>query len=105
MYRCTLSLHDALPISVAEIEAAGVAALLVPFPHAVDDHQYDNARHLESSGAAWLVREREFDADWLVEKLAAMDRKRLEEMAGRARLLSRRDSAAAVARACLEVAA
>ncbi|HLS06233.1 MAG TPA: undecaprenyldiphospho-muramoylpentapeptide beta-N-acetylglucosaminyltransferase [Wenzhouxiangella sp.] len=102
---CDVALCRSGALTVAEIEAAGVAALLVPFPHAVDDHQYGNARHLESSGAAWLVRERDFDADWLAEKLAAMDRNTLEQMAGRARSLSMRDSAAAVARACLEVAA
>jgi UDP-N-acetylglucosamine--N-acetylmuramyl-(pentapeptide) pyrophosphoryl-undecaprenol N-acetylglucosamine transferase len=42
-------------LTVAELAAAGVASLLVPFPHAVDDHQTSNARFLSSAGAAILL--------------------------------------------------
>ena len=59
--------------TVAELAVAGRAALLVPFPHAVDDHQAANARELGDVGGAWIIDEKEFNAEklgnWLVEML------------------------------------
>jgi len=52
--------------TVAELAVAGVASLLVPYPHAVDDHQTGNARWLADAGAAWLQPQ----AQWTVEGLA-----------------------------------
>jgi len=52
--------------TVAELAVAGVAALLVPYPHAVDDHQTGNARWLTDAGAAWLQPQ----AQWTAERLA-----------------------------------
>jgi hypothetical protein len=49
-------------LTVAELAAAGVASLLVPFPHAVDDHQTSNARFLSSAGAAILLPQDRTDA-------------------------------------------
>lgn len=92
-------------LTVAELAAAGLAAVLVPFPYAVDDHQFDNARYLADGDAAWLVRETDFDARWLAEHLAAMERPQLLAMARNARALARTDAAEAVADACMEVAA
>ena len=46
-------------LTVSELAAAGVASVLVPFPHAVDDHQTYNARFLADAGAAVLVQQRE----------------------------------------------
>jgi len=93
-------------MSVAELAAAGVAALLIPFPHAVDDHQTRNAQWLVEAGAAVLVQERELDEARLVRELTALlgDRAALAERAHRARALARPDAAEAVARAVLEVA-
>lgn len=91
-------------LTVAELAAAGLAAVLVPFPYAVDDHQFSNARYLADGNAAWLVRESEFDARWLAEHLAAMTRPQLLAMARNARCLARDAAAEAVASACLEVA-
>src|SRR5437016_7580971 len=51
--------------TVAEIAAAGVASVLVPYPHAVDDHQTANARFLADAGAAILVPESELSAERL----------------------------------------
>jgi len=89
--------------TVAEIAAAGVASVLVPYPHAVDDHQTANARFLADAGAAILVPESELSAERLAGLLAGFDRVRLGDMARRARLLARPDATSAVAMACAEL--
>jgi UDP-N-acetylglucosamine--N-acetylmuramyl-(pentapeptide) pyrophosphoryl-undecaprenol N-acetylglucosamine transferase len=91
-------------ITVAEIAAAGVASVLVPYPHAVDDHQRTNARFLADAGAAVLVPQSELSAERLATLLAGFDRARLREMAQRARLLGRPDATSAVAQVCAELA-
>ncbi len=91
-------------ITVAEIAAAGVASVLVPFPHAVDDHQTANARFLADAGAAILLPQQELSAERLAELLGELGRERLCEMAKHARLLGRPDATEAVARACMELA-
>ncbi len=91
-------------MTVAEIAAAGVASLLVPFPHAVDDHQTRNARFLADDGAALLVSQSELDAAGLAGRLAALERTELGRMAARARALARVDATQRVADACEETA-
>jgi UDP-N-acetylglucosamine--N-acetylmuramyl-(pentapeptide) pyrophosphoryl-undecaprenol N-acetylglucosamine transferase len=91
-------------ITVAEIAAAGVASVLVPYPHAVDDHQTTNARFLADAGAAVLVPQSELGAEQLLALLGGFDRKRLCEMATRARALGKPDATAAVAKICMELA-
>jgi len=90
--------------TVAEIAAAGVASVLIPYPHAVDDHQTANARFLADAGAAVLVPQSELSPERLAEVLAGFDRLRLRDMARRARSLARPGAAAAVATACAELA-
>jgi UDP-N-acetylglucosamine--N-acetylmuramyl-(pentapeptide) pyrophosphoryl-undecaprenol N-acetylglucosamine transferase len=90
--------------TVAELAAAGVPSVLVPFPHAVDDHQTTNARFLSDAGAAVLLPQGELTPERLAALLAELDRKRLLGMASRARSLGRPDATAAVARACMELA-
>ena len=90
--------------TVAELAAAGVPSLLVPFPYAVDDHQTKNARFLADAGAAVLVPQSELTAERLAELIAGFDRRRLREMAARARALGRPDATEAVAQACMELA-
>ena len=68
---------------MTEIAAVGAAALFVPFPHAVDDHQTTNARFLVESGGAWLVPQTEFTPPSLAERLRAVTREQLTEMASR----------------------
>ncbi len=89
--------------TVAEIAAAGVASILVPYPHAVDDHQTANARFLTDAGAAVLLPQSEFSAERLAGLLAGFNRERLRDMAGRARSLARPDATSAVAMACAEL--
>jgi UDP-N-acetylglucosamine--N-acetylmuramyl-(pentapeptide) pyrophosphoryl-undecaprenol N-acetylglucosamine transferase len=91
--------------SVAEIAAAGVASVLVPYPHAVDDHQTTNARLLADAGAAILLPQSELSPEPLSRLLLEHDRDRLLQMARRARSLGRPDAARAVARICEEAAA
>lgn len=87
-------------MTIAEISAAGLASVLVPFPHAVDDHQTANARWLADRGAAILLPQRELSPARLASLLASLDRPQLMEMARRARGLGRPDAARAVADCC-----
>jgi UDP-N-acetylglucosamine--N-acetylmuramyl-(pentapeptide) pyrophosphoryl-undecaprenol N-acetylglucosamine transferase len=90
-------------LTVAEIAAAGAASLLIPFPHAVDDHQFHNAQFLEKTGAAFIVRQPEFTPAWLCEKLTLFlkDRQRLLEMAIRAKNVAKPHAVNDVITACL----
>lgn len=78
--------------TVSEVACAGVAALFVPFPHAVDDHQTANARYLADAGAALLAQQAELDPQRLAERLLALRRDALQQMACKARKLSRSDA-------------
>jgi UDP-N-acetylglucosamine--N-acetylmuramyl-(pentapeptide) pyrophosphoryl-undecaprenol N-acetylglucosamine transferase len=94
-------------LTLAELTAAGLGALLVPFPHAVDDHQTRNAEVLVAAGAAELIQERDLDVQQLAQRLTSLlqDRPRLIAMAVAARTLAKPDAAQVIARACMEVAA
>ncbi len=89
-------------MTVAEIAAAGVGALFIPFPHAVDDHQRFNAAWLVEQGAARLLNQREADVDTLVRLLGPLlaDRTALLDMAHRAREAAVPDSTARIAAIC-----
>src|SRR5690606_7910230 len=63
--------------TVTEIAAVGAAALFVPFPSAVDDHQTTNARFLVDAGGGWLVQQRELTADKLATMLITLTRDEL----------------------------
>ena len=90
-------------LTVSELAAAGVASLLVPFPHAVDDHQTSNARFLSSAGAAILLPQEQLTPERLAE-IRNLSRNQLAQMAEKARELARPDATAVVARACAELA-
>ena len=91
-------------LTVSELAAAGVAAILVPFPYAVDDHQTRNAEFLVEAGAAVLIPENGIEARFLTAVLEPLmaDREKLLSMAEKARAVSVPDSAERVARLCLE---
>jgi UDP-N-acetylglucosamine--N-acetylmuramyl-(pentapeptide) pyrophosphoryl-undecaprenol N-acetylglucosamine transferase len=101
-----LAICRAGALTVAELAAAGVPAVLVPFPFAVDDHQTANARHLVARDAAVLFPQDHLTADRLSAVLAELlgDRAHLQTMAANARAMGRPDAAARVAQQCLEVA-
>jgi UDP-N-acetylglucosamine--N-acetylmuramyl-(pentapeptide) pyrophosphoryl-undecaprenol N-acetylglucosamine transferase len=91
-------------VTIAELSAGGMASILVPFPHAVDDHQTANARFLAEKGAAILVPQREMTAEKLASLIGSLDRAKLLDMAKKARALGKPDAAALVARRCMEIA-
>jgi UDP-N-acetylglucosamine--N-acetylmuramyl-(pentapeptide) pyrophosphoryl-undecaprenol N-acetylglucosamine transferase len=92
-------------LTVAELCAAGMAGVLVPYPHAVDDHQSANARYLVERGAALLLPQDGLTPESLAALLGSLDRPRLLEMARRARALGKPDAARIVAERCMELAA
>lgn len=69
---CHLLIGRAGSSTCAELTAAGRPAILVPYPHAIDDHQMANARAIDSAGGAWLIPERNFDEAKLAERLEAL---------------------------------
>jgi UDP-N-acetylglucosamine--N-acetylmuramyl-(pentapeptide) pyrophosphoryl-undecaprenol N-acetylglucosamine transferase len=81
--------------SVAEIEAAGRPALMIPLPNAIDDHQRANARALGDHGAGWVLDENDASPQALAEHLTAIlsDRDGLQRAADAARGLARLDAA------------
>jgi UDP-N-acetylglucosamine--N-acetylmuramyl-(pentapeptide) pyrophosphoryl-undecaprenol N-acetylglucosamine transferase len=81
-----------------------VASVLVPFPHAVDDHQSANARFLADAGAAILLPQSQLTPEKLADTLCSLDRPRLLDMAHRARALGKPDAAQRVAGRCMELA-
>jgi UDP-N-acetylglucosamine--N-acetylmuramyl-(pentapeptide) pyrophosphoryl-undecaprenol N-acetylglucosamine transferase len=90
--------------TVAEIAAAGIASVLVPYPHSVDDHQTINARFLADHGAALLIPQAELTAQRLAEVFTGLSRERLVGMAQAARAVGRPEATRAVAQACVELA-
>jgi UDP-N-acetylglucosamine--N-acetylmuramyl-(pentapeptide) pyrophosphoryl-undecaprenol N-acetylglucosamine transferase len=93
-------------LTVAELAVVGVAAILVPFPHATDDHQTGNAKFLADAGAAVLLPQSDMKADKLAGMLSDFSEQRsvLQEMAARAHALSMPDAARRVAELCLQTA-
>jgi UDP-N-acetylglucosamine--N-acetylmuramyl-(pentapeptide) pyrophosphoryl-undecaprenol N-acetylglucosamine transferase len=91
-------------MTVSEIAAVGVAALFVPFPFAVDDHQTTNAAFLVAQDAAHLIQQRDLSAAGLAHWLRSQTRESLVAMAERARELAKPDAAERVARVCADVA-
>lgn len=102
-----LALTRSGALTVAELAMAGVAAVLVPFPAAVDDHQAANARAFCEAGAGRLLRQENMTAARLaalLEELAAGGRAGLEAMAARARTLAQPRAAERVAQAVVDAA-
>ena len=92
-------------LTVAELAAAGVASILVPLPHAVDDHQTANARFLADAGAGVLLPQTGLDVPQLAAVMRGFTRERLLEMAMRARVLAKPEATRVVADVCMEAAA
>ena len=102
--RADLVVCRAGAITVAELAAAGVASVLVPLPHAVDDHQTANARFLAERDAAILIPQRELTARRLVDVITGLTRQSLCQMAARARELGRPRATVEVADQCVAMA-
>lgn len=91
--------------TVTEIAAVGAAAVYVPFPAAVDDHQTSNARFLVDAGGGWLQPQSTLSAQGLAEMLQNMQRATLLERAELAKKMQKTDATAKVVAACEELAA
>jgi len=92
--------------SVLEVAAAGLPAVLVPYPHATADHQTHNARWMEQAGAAVVVPDGELDGPRLAREVGALlaAPQRLREMAAAAAKVARTDAAELIAREALAAA-
>jgi len=88
-------------MTVAELAAAGVASILVPYPHAVDDHQTYNARYLSESGAGILLQQKDLNVDTLVNVINGIDRSAALTMATKAKEKGMPESTRLVTEACL----
>jgi len=93
-------------LTVAEIAATGLAAVFIPFPAAVDDHQTHNAAVLSEAGGARIMQEAELTTDRLAQALAALcgNREKLLQMATASRSQAMPDAAADVASYCMGLA-
>ncbi len=93
-------------LTISELSAAGVGAILVPYPHAVDDHQTRNALYLTQADAARLILQAELTPELLanvLRDLFSQGREGLITMAIAARQLARPEATREVAETCLEV--
>jgi UDP-N-acetylglucosamine--N-acetylmuramyl-(pentapeptide) pyrophosphoryl-undecaprenol N-acetylglucosamine transferase len=90
--------------TVTELAAVGVAALYVPFPFAVDDHQTTNAQFLVAQGGGWLVPQAELTAQNLAERLTALSRDTLQDVAQKAHAQKKTNATREVVMACEELA-
>lgn len=90
--------------TVTEIAAVGAAALFVPFPYAVDDHQTTNARFLVDGGGGWLVPQAELTPDKLATMLITMTREQLLQRAVAARKLAKTQATEQMVAACEDLA-
>lgn len=93
-------------LTVAEVAAAGVASILVPYPYAVDDHQTHNAAVLVDAEAAILIADQNLNADVIANMIRRLDgdREGLLNMANAARQVAKMGTAAYIADVCMEVA-
>ena len=93
-------------LTISELAAAGLPALLIPLPHAIDDHQTRNAAYLADTGAAVLLPQHKTDAQQLAAQLTEvlMQPGKLKAMGATARRQAKPDATRSVVDICLEVA-
>ena len=90
--------------TVTELAAVGAAAVFVPFPAAVADHQTTNAQFLVQAGGGWLVQQRDLTPGGLAQMLQNMERSALVQRAQNAKKMQKTEATAAVVAACEELA-
>ena len=93
-------------MTVSELAAVGLPSILVPYPHAIDDHQTSNARFLVDAGAACMIEDKQLEAK-LANQLSQLcsERNKLIRMGTAAKLLARIDATQRVADICIQEAA
>jgi len=102
---CDLVVCRAGAMTVSEVAACGLPAVFVPYPHAVYDHQAQNARNLVEAGAAEMILDRELNADILASTIARLtsDETRLRRMSINSRSLARLDTAEKITKSLMEL--
>ena len=92
-------------LTVSELASAGTGAILIPYPHAIDDHQTGNGQWLVTKDAADMIPQQDLTAEKLAALLAdwLSDAPRLQQRAVNARKLARPDVVETVAKICEEV--
>jgi UDP-N-acetylglucosamine--N-acetylmuramyl-(pentapeptide) pyrophosphoryl-undecaprenol N-acetylglucosamine transferase len=90
--------------TVTEISAVGAAALFVPYPSAVDDHQTSNARFLVASGAGWQMAQRDLTPPKLAELLQKTERITLLDIGLKAKKMQQTEATTRMVAACEELA-
>jgi UDP-N-acetylglucosamine--N-acetylmuramyl-(pentapeptide) pyrophosphoryl-undecaprenol N-acetylglucosamine transferase len=90
--------------TVTEIAAVGAAAVFVPFPFAVDDHQTANAKFLVDAGGGWLVQQRDLSPDWLARLIQDTPRAQLIRCAVAAKRMRKTHATEEMVKACEELA-
>ena len=90
-------------MTISEVAAAGLPSILIPFPHAIDDHQTANARYLEEANAGVLIAQEKLNPSLLAEQVKNI-KNNLEEMSKSARQCARLDATEAVVQVCLKAA-
>jgi len=91
--------------TVAELAAVGIPSILVPYPHAADDHQRANAMALVRAGAARLVDDSECTGERMAREIADLfgNPSRLQEMARGAKSVGHPDAARTIAKECMDI--
>ncbi len=87
-------------MTVSEVAAAGVPAIFIPLPSAIDDHQTANARYLTDAGAGLLLMQKDLNATTLLEQITKVI-KQLDEMSKTAKKYARLDATEIVAGVCM----
>jgi UDP-N-acetylglucosamine--N-acetylmuramyl-(pentapeptide) pyrophosphoryl-undecaprenol N-acetylglucosamine transferase len=90
--------------TVTEIAAVGAAALFVPFPSAVDDHQTSNARFLVAAGAGWQMAQRDLTPSILADLLQKTERATLLDIGLKAKIMQKTEATKRMVAACEELA-
>ncbi len=90
--------------TVTEIAAVGAAALFVPFPSAVDDHQTTNAKFLVDQGGGWLIQQRDLTPERLAQMLQKTERSALVLCGLQAKKMQKTEATARMVAACEEIA-
>ncbi len=90
--------------TVTEIAAVGAAAVFVPFPAAVDDHQTTNAKFLVDAGGGWLVQQRDLQPEWLAALIQDTPRPELVRRALAAKGMQKISATTELVKACEELA-
>ncbi|SHI33507.1 undecaprenyldiphospho-muramoylpentapeptide beta-N-acetylglucosaminyltransferase [Propionispora hippei] len=104
---CDLAIFRAGAIGLAELTARGIPAILVPYPYAAENHQEHNARAVEHSGAAVVIRDNELNGDKLIAVIERImgNTAVLSDMAVASKALGRPEAAVEIARAAVNLAA